>query len=474
MDHLFHFFRAVRWQDLLDIALNSYILFRLYALFRGTSAFRVLVGIAIFWISQKLALSLGLVVTSWVIQGITLVAAVIIVVIFRNEIRSVLQAKNLKSILWGFPRSAEGAPAEAVAEALFELAHNRTGALLILPGKEDLSEAVHSGVPWQGLVSKEMIMTVFWRDNPVHDGAALVRGRRIDEVGVILPLSHRDDLPSFYGTRHRAALGLAERTDALVLAVSEERGTVSAARNSQIQEVKSKQELLDIIEKHAGATISWGPTRGDKFEFGLAAVLSVFLIIAVWSTFTRGVDTLITMDVPVEYLNRPHEMEILDTSVNAVRLEISGSGVLLKRIQPEQVSVKLDLRKATPGANQFTITLENVSLPPGVVLKDVKPPVVEVTLDMTVKKDLPVQVDWIGKLQDPYVIAQVKIDPPTVQVSGSARVLSNVSAIYTERISVDHINRSGTLSARLVPAAPSLKLAQDKVTVEYIVKERTP
>ncbi len=474
MDHLFHFFRAVRWQDLLDIALNSYILFRLYVLFRGTSAFRVLVGIAIFWISQKLALSLGLVVTSWVIQGITLVAAVIIVVIFRNEIRSVLQAKNLKSILWGFPRGVEEAPAENLAEALFELAQSGIGALLILPGKEDLSEAVHSGIPWQGLVSKEMIMTVFWRDNPVHDGAAVVRGRQIDEVGVILPLSHRDDLPSSYGTRHRAALGLAERTDALVLVVSEERGTVSVAKNSQLWEVKNKEELLEIIEKHVGATISWGRTRKDKLELGLAAVLSVFLIIAVWSTFTRGVDTLVSMDIPVEYMNRPPEMEILDTSVNAVRLEISGSGALLRKIQPEQVSVKLDLSKGVPGSNPFTITPESVSLPPGVLLKDVKPPVVEVTLDMTVKKELPVQVDWVGKLQDPYVIAQVKVDPPRAQVSGSARVLSSISAIYTEKVSVDHINRSGTLSAKLVPNPASLKLAQDKVNIEYIVKERTP
>jgi diadenylate cyclase len=474
MNHLLHFFQTVRWQDLLDIALNSYLLFRLYVLFRGTSAFRVLVGLAIFWISNKLALSLGLVVTSWVLQGITLVAAVIIVVVFRNEIRSVLQAKNYKSILWGFPRSVEEPPAETVAEAVFDLAHSRTGALLILPGKEDLSEAVHSGIPWKGLLSKEMITTVFWRDNPVHDGAAVVRGQQVDEVGVILPLSHRDDLPSFYGTRHRAALGLAERTDALVLAVSEERGTVSAARNSLMQEVKSKAELSGIIEEHTGATVSWGRSGKGRFELSMAAVLSVLLIVAVWSTFTRGVDTLITMDVPVEYMNRPHEMEILDTSVNTVHLEISGSGVLLKRILPEQVSVKLDLRKGTPGANQFTITPENVSLPPGVVLKDVKPPTVEVTLDRTVKKDLPVQVDWVGKLQDPYAIAQVKVDPPRVQVSGSARVLSDVSAIYTEKISVNPINRSGTLSARLVPSAPSLKLAQDKVTVEYLVKERTP
>jgi len=474
MNHLLQFFQTVRWQDLLDIALNSYMLFRLYVLFRGTSAFRVLVGLAIFWISNKLALSLGLVVTSWVLQGITLVAAVIIVVVFRNEIRSVLQAKNYKSILWGFPRSVEEPPAETVAEAVFDLAHNRTGALLILPGKEDLSEAVHSGIPWKGLLSKEMITTVFWRDNPVHDGAAVVRGQQIDEVGVILPLSHRDDLPSFYGTRHRAALGLVERTDALVLVVSEERGTVSAARNSQLQEVKTKQELLDIIEKHAGATISWGRTRRDRLELSVAAVLSVLLIVAVWSTFTRGVDTVISMDIPVEYMNRPPEMEILDTSVNAVRLELSGSGALLRRIQPEQVSVKLDLSKGVPGANPFTITSESVSLPPGVVLKDVKPPTVEVTLDRTVKKDLPVQVDWVGKLQDPYVIAQVKIDPPAVQVSGSARVLYNIYAVYTEKVSVDPINRSGTLTAKLIPSPPSLKLAQDKVTVEYIVKERTP
>jgi hypothetical protein len=293
-------------------------------------------------------------------------------------------------------------------------------------------------------------------------------------VGVILPLSHRDDLPSFYGTRHRAALGLAERSDALVLVVSEERGTVSAARNSQMHEVKSKEEVLGIIENHTGATISWGHTRKDRVELCLAAVFSVFLIIAVWSTFTRGQDAMISMDIPVEYMNRPPEMEILHTSVNVVRLEISGSGALLRRIQPEQVSVKLDLSKGILGSNPFSITPENISLPPGVLLRDVKPPVVDVTLDMTMKKDLPVQVDWIGKLQDPYVIAQVTIDPPRVQVSGSARILSAISVIYTEKISVDSINRSGTLNAKLVPSPPSLKLGQDKVTIEYVVKERTP
>jgi len=156
----------------------------------------------------------------------------------------------------------------------------------------------------------------------------------------------------------------------------------------------------------------------------------------------------------VEYTNRPADMEILDTSVNAVRLEISGSGALLRRIQPDQVSVKLDLSKGVPGSNPFAITPESVSLPPGVLLKDVKPPVVDVTLDTTVKKELSVQVDWVGKLQDPLLIAQVKTDPLKVQVSGPARALSTLSAVYTEKVSVDQISRSGTLSARLVPLPP--------------------
>ncbi|MFH0974519.1 MAG: DisA protein, partial [Spirochaetota bacterium] len=102
MNNFLSFFSNIRWQDIVDISLNSYILFRFYILFQGTNAFRVLIGIAFLWFFQRLAFSLGLIITSWAIQGITAVAALIIIVVFRNEIRSVLQAKNFKTILWGF------------------------------------------------------------------------------------------------------------------------------------------------------------------------------------------------------------------------------------------------------------------------------------------------------------------------------------------------------------------------------------
>ena len=102
MDKILQLMASLHWQDVVDITLNSYILFRFYVLFRGTYVFRVLIGLTMLWFFQQIAVMLGLIVTSWVIQGIVAVSAFIIIVVFRNEIRNVLQARNLKSILRGF------------------------------------------------------------------------------------------------------------------------------------------------------------------------------------------------------------------------------------------------------------------------------------------------------------------------------------------------------------------------------------
>ena len=128
-------------------------------------------------------------------------------------------------------------PVQIITESVYEMAKRRIGALLVFPGKDVLEELVQSGIPWKGVLSKEMVLSIFWPDNPVHDGAAIIQGDRIVEVGAILPLSRRSDLPSSYGTRHRAALGLAEKTDALILLVSEESGKVVSIKGDQAREI---------------------------------------------------------------------------------------------------------------------------------------------------------------------------------------------------------------------------------------------
>ena len=476
MEKIILFFSSIRWQDILDVTLNAYILFRLYVLFRGTNAFRVLMTIGLLWFLQRISTSLGLVVTSWFVQGIIAVAALLIIIVFRTEIRAVLQSRNLRSIFWGFPQPSAQTPVEIIVEAVFEMAQRRIGSLVVLPGREDLSDATHGGIRWNGIVSKEMIESVFWPDNPVHDGAAVIEGGAVTEVGVILPLSHRQDLPSFYGTRHRAAAGLAEATDALAVVVSEERGAVSVAKGQEIRDVTGKEDLGRVLEQHLG--ISSPRNHGivkDKLELGAAALVSFLFIAGVWVSFTHGQDTLMSLEVPVEYMGRDPGLEIIDRSVNTVLLELGGNLTLLRSIRPEQFKVQVDLSKGRAGLNHFTITPREVSLPPGISLRSVKPLVVDVTLDTLISKDLPVQVDWAGSMGRGLVLTQVKVSPERVRVTGPKETLSGITTLYTERVYVDKLEVSGSVEAEVLLSPGSIKLApgaRENVTVEFTVEEK--
>ncbi len=476
MEKLINFLFSMRWQDFIDICLNSYILFRFYVLFRGTNVFRVLIGMTVLWFFQRIAISLGLIVTSWVVQGIVAVGAIIIIVVFRNEIRRVLQAKNLKSILWGLSSKSAITPTEIIVDSVFDMAHRKCGGLIVFPGKEDLSDAVQGGIPWRGLITREMIASIFWQDNPVHDGAAIVNGDQIAVVGAILPLSQRDDLPSRYGTRHRAALGLAEATDSLVIVVSEERGDVLVAKGSRLREVKQKSTLENHLQEHLGTpAIKKRYLRKERLETVTAALLSIIFITGIWFSVSRGKTTLVSLDIPIEYLNQKPGMEIVNTSVKSINLVLSGSGALIKSITPDQVSVRLDLSQSVIGSNPFTLTAGNISLPPGILLKEINPPAVEVDLDETIQKALPVQIDWAGKLPAQFILLGFKMDPQTVEVVGGKRFLEKMTTLYTEKVPLDNLSGKGEITAKLALSPASLKIApgsKDKVTIQYVIQKR--
>ena len=477
MDKIFQLISSLHWQDIVDITLNSYILFRFYVLFRGTYVFRVLIGLTMLWFFQQIAVMLGLIVTSWVIQGIVAVSAFIIIVVFRNEIRNVLQARNLKSILWGFSPKSTGTPIQMIIDGVFDLARKKCGGLLVIPGREDISELVHSGIAWRGNISPEMILSIFWPDNPVHDGAAIIQGNQIAEVGAILPLSNRSDLPSYFGTRHRAALGLSEASDAIVIIVSEERGDIHLVKRSRLREIRSKRKLEQKLQEHFGIYPSDREEhRKQNLEIATAALVSLIFITGVWFTVSRGLDALVTLNVPVEYMNRKPVMEIVSASDNSVSVELSGSGALIKSLRPDQVRTRLDLSKAIIGKNSFTITADNVTHPPGIILKNITPSEITVELDITIEKTLPVQVDWVGKLPEDLMLLEAQLDQETIAITGGRRILDTMKTIYTEKVPLDTLKEEGSLVAKLALQPASLKVAaggRDKVTIRYKTKKRT-
>ena len=469
------FIYTIRWQDIVDILLMSYILFRLYVLFKGTNVLRVLISLIILWFFQKIAFPMGLIVTSWSVQSFTAAAPILIIVIFRNEIRTVLQAKNFRALFWGVPHYELETPADIIAESVFEMASKGTGAIMVIPGKEDIYDSVHSGIKWDGKISKEMILSVFWHENPVHDGAAVVMGDRITQVGAVLPLSHRKDLPSYYGMRHRAAVGLAEATDSLVIISSEERRNVIIAKNGNIIAVKNKKELCSHINEHLEIPEEVSSDiKKQTLELAMAAFVSLICVTSIWLSFTRGIDTYITDDVPIEYTNSNQELIVMDTSVKSVSLDLSGSGKLLKNLAPGQVKVSIDLGSGEVGRNVYNITKDNITLPPGVFLRNTSPSSVDVVLDKLIRKNVPVQADWKGKLAPDIMISSVSFKPAIAIISGPSLLLKDISTVYTDKIPLENIRQSGKMDVNL-DLDNKVKIENSingKFTMEYLVTKR--
>lgn len=460
----------LRWQDIVDILLNSYILFRLYVVFRGTNAFRVFLGIMGLLLVQRLAVAVGLILTSWAVQGITAVAALIVVVVFRNEIRSALQARNLKTFFWGSPRPLSRTPHACIAEAAFGLAEKRIGGLIVLPGDSDVHLEIHSSLRIDCRLSREMLMSVFWPDNPVHDGAAIVRGDRIEEVAAVLPLSQRDDMPSYCGMRHRAGAGIAEAADAIAIVISEERGTVSGFYDEEFRTFADAAALERYLERHRPAVPTVNVGRRETLTMAVAGLVSLLFITSVWFSFARRDGTLVTMEIPLEYVRRDSSFEYVDADVDSVRLQLSGAAALLKNINAAQLKARVELKSGVVGENVFRLGPSNFSLPPGVSLRKVTPDTVTVSLDRDAVRMLPVQVDWTGTLLPGLRIESVEVIPERVQVSGPSLRVDEVATVYTEALDVSTLPRDVINDVRLVvpPGAKTLEI--DTVTVSFVVQ----
>ena len=208
----------------------------------------------------------------------------------------------------------------------------------------------------------------------------------------------------------------------------------------------------------------------------VALCVSFLVTTGVWFSISQGVvDTLVTLEVPVEYVNRNPGMEIFGASVNTVQLQLGGSGTLIKSLRPEHIQIRIDLGQAVEGNNTYAITQEAILLPAGVILKSVSPQSVDVNLGVLIRKELPIQIDWVGKLPNNLVLQNIQVDPEKVQVMGSRQILNDITTLYTEKVSLDHLTRTSSLTVNILLVPASLKLApgyKDKVTITWMLMER--
>lgn len=233
------------WVDAFDIAILAWLIYRGLLLIRGTRALLSLVGLLIAALIYGISGYFGLNALHWVLDNLFVYAFLGLLILFQEDIRRALARAG-----GVFTRSAlpsEANRLEAVIQSVFALAERKIGALVVIERSGSLDPYIEGSQRLDSLVSGDLIQSVFHPTSPIHDGAVVIRGDRIVAAGVFLPLSLSKDLSKSFGTRHRAAIGLSDATDALILVVSEERGTVTIVQDGKLTAIADSNELRQAL-----------------------------------------------------------------------------------------------------------------------------------------------------------------------------------------------------------------------------------
>ena len=251
--------------DILDIVVVAYFLYRLQLMMKNTRAATLAKGLLVLLVFMVICRYLNLHVISWLLEKSMTVILVALPVVFQPELRRALEQIGRGKL---FHKTSELDEQEfedildSVAHATKIMSKNKVGALMVFERSTGLEDRIETGVAVDGIVSSGLIQNIFVKDTPLHDGAVIIRGKRIIAACCLLPLTENRNLSQELGTRHRAAIGLSEQSDAIVLVVSEETGAVSIARNGELMRYLTVDDVKEILRNSI-----FRPNMTDKTSF---------------------------------------------------------------------------------------------------------------------------------------------------------------------------------------------------------------
>lgn len=247
-------FGDLRLLDVVDIALVTYLFYRLAMLIRGSRAWRIVGGVIIFVVMLFISDRLQLIALHWLLDKATLLAPVALVILLLPELRQALEGFG-KLGFWpqsfsGSEGRMEAQTVEEIVAAAAEMSASCTGALIVIERAAKLEEAIANGVQVNARITAPLLGAIFYGGNPLHDGAVITRGDKVMAAACRLPLSESSRLDNTLHMRHRAAVGVSEVFDCIVVVVSEERGTIRVAIDGTLRKMPTHTELRDFLNEH--------------------------------------------------------------------------------------------------------------------------------------------------------------------------------------------------------------------------------
>ena len=237
-------FLTVTLIDLIDIILVTWVFYKVYQYFKDTRAGQMLIGLVILLISSFIFNSFGLSAMSWLVNQFQTVWVVAFVILFQPEIRRLLIYIGQTRFFQRIFRMGTSRSLEAIVDASLQLSEKKWGALIVIQRETGLRSYKEAGIQLKAEVSAPLLMSVFNPESPMHDGAVIMQNTLLEAAGCILPLTESQMILPEMGTRHRAALGITEESDAIVVVISEERGTISTAENGRFTNIEMDEMKL--------------------------------------------------------------------------------------------------------------------------------------------------------------------------------------------------------------------------------------
>jgi diadenylate cyclase len=382
---LLKFIPAPTWRDLIDILFLTLVTYQLYVWFKETRALRVIIGLVVLGGIYSVAKSWHLFLTTWVFQILWQVLIILLLILFQSEIRQVLEKVSPLRYLRSRRRAIRNSFVNDLSHVVFDLAAEQTGALIVLTRDDNPSEFMHGGQTIMALPDPALIKSIFNRNAPAHDGAVVVSQDRISHMGCILPLSEKEDVPEQYGTRHRAALGLSEVTDAVCLVVSEERSEVSTVVGGQITSWKEPDALAEKLSEWIGGLEIRVPALKQFFKDAFiqnwkTKLGALVLVTIAWLILAIQQQMKINITALIRYDNLPTELVVDEGSTRAVSLILAGRRNSIGELKDQDIHVLVDLNQLPAGEHLMKISGKNVDLPMGIKIDRIIPQNITVNL----------------------------------------------------------------------------------------------
>lgn len=451
--------RQVGLVDLLDIILVAAVIYAILSWLRGSipesASRRIFVAAPVAAVVYVLVRVFDLYLLETVIRVLFIVLLIVAVVVFQSDIRRTFD--RVVTAKYGRRRGPSGAASviDTIVEVAAKMAEMRMGAIIGIKGREPLDSHVHGGIKLGGLVTQPLLLSIFHPETPGHDGAVIIDRDRVTRFAAHLPLaSNVPEVSRFGGTRHAAALGLAEESDALVVVVSEERGTIAMAHHGVLQpdigvsELKAnlKSFWSENYERNEMVRLAWW-RRPHLQTAGVAATLAMlFWLLVVYSPNT----VIRSLAVPIEIRNLPEGWSLEGDLPSEAEIVLSGSEQVFRRLNQSELAISIDASEPDGGSQEIVLGEGNLDLPAGISLNRVAPQILEMNLRRLIPVRVVVTVRTTGSLPDGLRLSSLEVEPDSVTVMVPDDLPTRIRDVQTQEVDLGDIEEDEELRRQIV------------------------